>query len=70
LLQCGLETKKTYFIRTKNYKAPRIYRGADEWFVEYYYRNPFNDKWDRFKIRGQINYEKDLTRRNQLAILL
>ncbi len=50
-----------------NYKEPRIYRGDKEWFVEFYYRNPNTDKWDRFRIRGKMNYEKDLDKRNRLA---
>jgi hypothetical protein len=63
------DTKKLYLMRSDNYTIPRIYRGQKEWFVEYFFRNPYSDqeKWDRFRIRGKMNYEHDLLKREKLA---
>ncbi len=59
------------FMELQHYKTPRIYRGKKEWFVEYKYLNPFDNKtWDRFKVRAKINYEKDLEKREAKIILL
>jgi len=64
------DTIKKYLMRTEKFTLPRIYTGSNEWFVEYYYQNPVTGLDDRFRIRGKINYEKDLSRRMELATLL
>jgi integrase len=66
----ALITRKSYLMRTEQFTLPRIYRGSKEWFVEFRFLNPFNEKWDRFRIRGRINYEHDLLKREELAIKL
>jgi integrase len=67
----ALITKKSYLMRSEQFKEPRIYRGKKEWFVEYYFLNPHNETdWDRFRIRGKINYERDLVKRERLVCLL
>lgn len=64
----ALITQKSYLMRSEQFTLPRIYRGQKEWFVEFYFLNPHNaTNWDRFRIRGKINYEHDLQKRERLA---
>ena len=66
----ALDTHKMYLMRTEKFTLPRIYKGKSEWFIEYYFQNPVTGKADRFRIRGKINYEKNLSKRMELASLL
>ncbi|HRH57687.1 MAG TPA: tyrosine-type recombinase/integrase [Chitinophagales bacterium] len=53
------------------YKEAQIYKGATEWYVEYFYQNPTNPAvYDRFKFRKGLNnsrIKKNTAERHALA---
>lgn len=53
-------------IFTVPFKPARISQGKS-WYVYYHYLNPSTGKWKMFKLRGGLNYSKDLRIRKKEA---
>lgn len=48
------------------YRGPKLVTSGKKWFVEYYYRKPENQKWQRFKVYEDINRIKTMEYAYQL----
>jgi integrase len=64
-------TFKSMMLTGTPYKLPKICRAANnDWYVEYYYLNPFTLDFKRFKVREGVNYIKDpVEKENQIRAL-
>lgn len=60
------DVKDTKYI---TYRPAEIKRGK-KWFIEYYYFNKADDRFDRFKVYENINRIKDLKDKEQFAVKL
>jgi integrase len=70
-LTIALNQKKLSHMRMLSpYTTPKIYRGSNEWYVEFRYLNPLSHQYERFKIRGGLNYLKDVKRKEKYAVEL